>query len=98
MPQWSTKRRRARAALLHMGRWYSADKPSNVVSDAATALYLAFAALKSAIVNVNINLKFIKDEHFVGEWAAKVGNLLAETEAGYVTSKQAIEAALEVTL
>jgi formiminotetrahydrofolate cyclodeaminase len=36
---------------------------SNVVSDAATALYLAFAALKSAVVNVNINLKFIKDEH-----------------------------------
>ena len=71
---------------------------SNVVSDAATALYLAFAALKSALVNVNINLKFIKDEQFVGEWAAKVGNLLAETEAGYATAKRAIEAALEVAL
>jgi len=70
----------------------------NVVSDAAAALYLAYAALKSAIVNVNVNLKFIKDEHFVSEWTAKVDNLLDETEASYTTAKQAIATALEVSL
>ena len=50
---------------------------SNVVSDAATALYLAFAALKSAIVNVNVNLKFIKDEAFVAACTVKVNGFLA---------------------
>lgn len=85
-------------AIIKLAGPVGAKGNSNVVSDAATALYLAFAALKSALVNVNINLKFIKDEQFVGEWAAKVGNLLAETEAGYAAAKQAIEAALEVAL
>ncbi len=85
-------------AIIKLTAPVGAKGNSNVVSDAATALYLAFAALKSALVNVNINLKFIKDEQFVGEWAARVGNLLAETEAGYAAAKQAIEAALEVAL
>lgn len=71
---------------------------SNVVSDAATALYLAFAALKSALVNVNINLKFIKDEAFVTAWSAKVAALLADADAAYVEAKSAIETTLGVTL
>lgn len=71
---------------------------SNVVSDAATALYLAFAALKSALVNVNVNLKFIKDEAFVAAWSAKVTALLADADAAYAEAKSAIETTLEVTL
>jgi methenyltetrahydrofolate cyclohydrolase len=71
---------------------------TNVVSDAATALYLAFAALKSAIVNVNINLKFIKDAAFVETWSAKVATLLAETDIAYADAQSAIEATLGVTL
>jgi len=71
---------------------------SNVVSDAAAALYLANAALKSAMVNVTINLKFIKDEDFVNEWTAKVTQLLAETEASYAVAERAIAATLEVSL
>ena len=71
---------------------------SNVVSDAATALYLAFAALKSAIVNVNVNLKFIKDEAFVAAWTVKVNGFLAEADAVYAEAKAAIEGTLGVTL
>lgn len=71
---------------------------TNVVSDAATALYLAYAALKSAIVNVNINLKFIKDPEFVATWTAKVAAFLAETDAVYAESKDAIQGALGVSL
>lgn len=71
---------------------------SNVVSDAATALYLAFAAFKSAIVNVNINLKLIKDEVFVAAWRAKVATLLAEADFAYAEAKSAIETTLGVTL
>ncbi|HXF63667.1 MAG TPA: cyclodeaminase/cyclohydrolase family protein [Caldilineaceae bacterium] len=55
----------------------------NVVSDAATALYLAEAALHAALVNVNINLKFLKDETFVRTTAEQRDRLLAEAaEAG----------------
>lgn len=71
---------------------------TNVVSDAATALYLAFAALKSAIVNVNINLKFIKDADFVEAWAAKVATFLTDADAAYAETKAAIEGTLGVTL
>ena len=70
----------------------------NIASDAATALYLANAALRSAIVNVNINLKFIKDEAFVAEWSARRDALLAKADVVYAQSKTACEAALELPL
>lgn len=70
----------------------------NVASDAATALYLADAALKSAIINVNINLKFIKDEAFAAEWSAKRDALLDEAKNVYAQSKSACENALELPL
>jgi formiminotetrahydrofolate cyclodeaminase len=53
----------------------------NVVSDAATAIYLAHAALKSAVANVNINLKFIKDEAYVVQWTAEVVALVGRADA-----------------
>jgi formiminotetrahydrofolate cyclodeaminase len=71
---------------------------SNVVSDAACAAYLAYGALKCALVNVNINLKFIKDESFVAQWSAKVDATLAQADAAYATARSAIEGTLGVTL
>ncbi len=71
---------------------------TNVVSDAATALYLAIAALKSAIVNVNVNLKFIKDEAFVAEWAARRDALLATPTPPTLPPKPPSKATLGVTL
>lgn len=71
---------------------------NNVVSDAATALYLAHGALLSALVNVNVNLKFIKDEAFVAEWSARRDALLEETTQAYAAAKAAIEQTLGVTL
>jgi formiminotetrahydrofolate cyclodeaminase len=85
-------------ALLQLAAPIGAKGNSNVVSDAATALYLAFAALKSALVNVNVNLKFVKDAAFVEAWSAKVADLLAEADDAYAQAKQAIETALEVAL
>lgn len=85
-------------ALLQLATPIGAKGNSNVVSDAATALYLAFAALKSALVNVNINLKLIKDTSFVETWSGKVAALLAEADAAYAQAKQAIETTLGVTL
>lgn len=71
---------------------------SNVVSDAATALYLANAALHSAILNVNVNLKYIRDEDFVAEFSSKRNALLARTETVYAAAKAACEATIGVSL
>lgn len=70
----------------------------NVVSDAATALYLAQAALQSAIINVNINLKFIKDEDYVAAWSTKRDTVLDRARQAYTTAKATCERALEMTL
>jgi formiminotetrahydrofolate cyclodeaminase len=71
---------------------------ANVVSDAATALYLANAALHSAIVNVNINLKLIKAEEFVAHWSTQRDALLAAAAAIEPVAKAACAATLGVNL
>jgi methenyltetrahydrofolate cyclohydrolase len=67
---------------------------SNVVSDAAVALYLGMAALQSAVINVNINLKFIKDEDFVAEWSAKRDELLANARTAFAAGQSACSQSL----
>ena len=71
---------------------------SNVVSDAAVALYLADAALRAALVNVNINLKFIKDSDFVARFAADCDALLAAGAAALAAGKAACQQVLEIEL
>lgn len=84
--------------IMQLANPVGAKGNSNVVSDAASALYLAYGALKCALVNVNINLKFIKDEGFVAEWATKTETMLAQADAAYADAKTAIEGTLGVTL
>jgi len=71
---------------------------ANVVSDAGVALYLANAALSSALINVSINLKLIKDGQFVIEWSTRQAALVKQAAAAYATGKSACEATLGVTL
>jgi len=71
---------------------------ANVVSDAATAIHLATAALGSALVNVNINLKFIKDETFTTEWSARRDELLARFERSHAEAVSACQKTLEISL
>lgn len=85
-------------AVLALTAGVASQGNTNVVSDAATALYLAQAALHSAIINVNINLKFIKDDEYVTAWTAKRDELLARARAAYQTGKTACEQALEMAL
>jgi formiminotetrahydrofolate cyclodeaminase len=85
-------------AIIELAEPVGAKGNSNVVSDAASALYLAYAALKCALVNVNINLKFIKDEAFVAEWSAKTDDMLRRADAGYAAAQRAIEQTLGVSL
>jgi formiminotetrahydrofolate cyclodeaminase len=85
-------------AIIELAEPVGAKGNSNVVSDAASALYLAYAALKCALVNVNINLKFIKDEAFVTEWGAKTAAMLQRADAAYAAARKAIEGTLGVDL
>jgi formiminotetrahydrofolate cyclodeaminase len=85
-------------SLLHMTRPIAEQGNPNVVSDAATAAHLAFAALLSALVNVNINLKFIKDEAFVAEWQPKVSHMQDNAQASYAAARIAASETLGVNV
>lgn len=71
---------------------------ANVVSDAGVAMYLANAALYSALINVNINLKFIKDSDYVAAWSVKRDALLAEAATAYAAARTACATTLGVEL
>jgi formiminotetrahydrofolate cyclodeaminase len=62
-----------------------------VVSDAGVAALAAYAALKSAALNVYINIGAIKDERFAAERRTEIESLIAaaetETEAIYALVK-----------
>lgn len=76
----------------------AAQGNTNVVSDAATALYLADAGLRAAVVNININLKFIKDEGFVAQAAAQRDALLADAAGAIAAGKAACQESLGIEL
>jgi formiminotetrahydrofolate cyclodeaminase len=85
-------------AVIRLAEPVGAKGNTNVVSDAATAIYLANSALKSAVANVNVNLKLIKDESFVSEWSAARDTLLAQASEAVSTSTAACESTLGVAL
>ncbi len=70
----------------------------NVVSDAAVAAHLAYAGLRSALINVRINLKFIRDEAFVAEWDGRVAQLQQDAEALYRRALEACQQTLGVAV
>lgn len=84
--------------LLRLVEPIGAKGNPNVVSDAATALYLLDAALRSALVNVNINLKFIKDDAFVAEWSQRRDALLADAEQAVYAGREACRNTLKLDL
>lgn len=86
------------AEIIELAEPIGADGNTNVVSDAATALYLAQAALHSALVNVNINLKFIKDADFVETWSARRDELLARSHSAYERSRTVCQETLGISL
>ncbi|MCY4079212.1 MAG: cyclodeaminase/cyclohydrolase family protein [Caldilineaceae bacterium] len=71
---------------------------SNVVSDAATAAHLAQAALDSALVNVDINLKWLKDEEYVTRMQAEVAALRASAAKNYSAARAACTRTLGVEI
>lgn len=70
----------------------------NVVSDAATALYLVQAAFHSALINVNINLKSLKDAAFVAAATTRRDRLVQEADQAYEQARKANTETLGVPL
>lgn len=85
-------------AVLHLAAPVGQKGNANVVSDAGVAMYLANAALYSALINVNINLKFIKDDAYVATSSAKRDALLAEAATAYRAARTACATTLGVEL
>jgi formiminotetrahydrofolate cyclodeaminase len=88
----------AAVAVMKLAKPVGEKGNSNVVSDAAVSLYLADAALHAAIVNVNINLKFIKDADYVETLSASCSRLLAEGALALEEGKAACQQVLEIEL
>ncbi len=86
------------AELLELTRPIAEKGNANVVSDAAAAAHLAFAALHSALVNVNINLKYLKDDVYVTEWRGKVAALATTAENAYVAARASCTETLEMAI
>jgi formiminotetrahydrofolate cyclodeaminase len=84
--------------LLKLAKPIAEKGNSNVVSDAATAAHLAFGAVLSALVNVNINLKYIKDEAYTAEWGYKAERLVANAQMAYNEARAACSNTLGVTV
>ncbi len=64
--------------VLHKARVMAEHGTPTAISDVGTAAYLAEAALHSALLNVDINLKYLKDEAFRSEHARKRETLAQE--------------------
>ncbi|MGB5052345.1 MAG: cyclodeaminase/cyclohydrolase family protein, partial [Caldilineaceae bacterium] len=84
--------------LLRLAEPVGINGNPTVVSDAATSLYLAQSALNSGLLNVEINLKYIKDDAFNAEWAAKAADLRAAAADAYTTAAAACSATLGVAV
>ena len=71
---------KASAEVIELSRIVSAKGNKNVVSDAGVAVLAAYAALKSAALNVYVNVAALKDESFAQDRMAQINALLADNE------------------
>jgi formiminotetrahydrofolate cyclodeaminase len=75
--------------VLHIAERLSVAGNKMAVSDAGVAALLADAALKSVLLNVDINLPMIKDQKYVNKVVAEKEDMISE--AGYLREKALTE-------
>ncbi|MCI0400363.1 MAG: cyclodeaminase/cyclohydrolase family protein [Gammaproteobacteria bacterium] len=71
---------RACADVINLSKTAAEKGNLNVISDAGVAVVAAYAALRSAALNVYINVGGIKDEAFANEKRAELQRILAGTD------------------
>ncbi len=85
---------RACVDVIRLSASAAAQGNLNVISDAGVAVMAAYAGLKSAALNVYINVGNIKDEAFTSSRVAEVEALVAEAEASVAQVFDAVRAKL----
>lgn len=70
----------------------------NVVSDAASAAHLAFAALQSSLVNVRINLKYLNDSAYVSTARGRVEGLEASAASNFGSARDSSSKTLGIAI
>ncbi len=85
---------RACVDVIRLSASAAAQGNLNVISDAGAAVMAAYAGLKSAALNVYINVGNIKDEAFTSSRVAEVEALVAEAEASVAQVFDAVRAKL----
>lgn len=80
--------------LIELSRIVAEKGNKNVVSDAGVAVLAAYAALKSAALNVYINLAAIKDESFKQARLAEINALLEKNEISTAEIYDAVKSKL----
>ena len=68
------------AEVIALSRRAAANGNPNVISDAGVAVMAAYAGLKSAALNVYINIKALKDRDFAAQSRAEIDALCAAAE------------------
>jgi formiminotetrahydrofolate cyclodeaminase len=71
---------KACAEVIELSRTVAEKGNKNVVSDAGVAVLAAYAALKSAALNVYVNVAAIEDKCFAEDRLAQINALLADNE------------------
>ncbi len=71
---------KAGSEVIELSRAVAEKGNKNVASDAGVAVLAGYAALKSAALNVYVNIGAIKDETFAQERLAQINALLADNE------------------
>lgn len=85
--------RQCLAIIEHAG-FVAREGNQNAVTDAGTGAWLAYAALRSALYNVDINLASIDDEATVEELREERDDLLERAEAALATVTDHVDGAL----
>lgn len=68
------------AEVVSLSRTVAAQGNKNVISDAGVAVVAAYAGLKSAALNVYVNVSSIKDEAFVSERLSQLNAIVTGTQ------------------
>lgn len=57
----------------------------NAITDSGVAALMAYSAVKGALLNVKVNLKYIEDENFITDLGNKIGSLEKSAEKVFKT-------------
>ena len=80
--------------IMRIGAMLLREGNSNAITDADASMKIARAAIESSLLNVKINISYIKDEKFKNEERLKMKLFLEDVESIYSKGMQVLDDAL----